>query len=259
MSPRERTGRAAGALVELFSGIQGEGPWIGRRQIFLRLAECNLDCAYCDQPEAREAPPFWLREKVPGARDFAATPNPVPPEQAAAAVLELDAPRGLHHAVSVTGGEPLLQSAFLKALLPPLRKAGLRVLIETNGTLAEGLRRLRGGADLVSMDIKLRSATGRPMPRKRHGAFLAEAARQGLDGYAKAVVTAETTPREVRAAARLIAASHPRWPLVLQPVTPRAGKAPPAPEALLVLQARAAELHADVRAIPQVHGLMGQR
>ena len=45
-----------GNVVEIFSGIQGEGIHVGRRQIFLRLAGCNLRCDYCDQPEARRIP-----------------------------------------------------------------------------------------------------------------------------------------------------------------------------------------------------------
>lgn len=42
-------------IFEVFSSIQGEGKLIGRRQIFIRFAGCNLDCVYCDTPESKKA------------------------------------------------------------------------------------------------------------------------------------------------------------------------------------------------------------
>src|SRR6185295_14199221 len=66
-----------------------------------------------------------------------------------------------HASVSVTGGEPLVHAAFLETLLPRLQARGLRTHLETNGTLAAALRRVIAAVDVVAMDIKLPSATGR--------------------------------------------------------------------------------------------------
>ena len=260
--------RSRGSIVEIFSGVQGEGIHVGRRQIFLRLAGCNLACDYCDQPEARIVPVLALIERAAGRRNFIAVRNPLGVERTARAVLRLDRPRGLHHAVSVTGGEPLMQAGFLAALLPVLRRAGLRVLLETNGTRPGEFRALRHLVDIVSMDFKLRSSTGRAMPTNAHREFLRLAARGGREVYVKAVVSSRTTGAEIARAAGLIAAIKRSVPLVLQPVTRRGrlarlrgGRSPAPPDAarLLKLQAAAGKVLPDVRVIPQTHKIIGQR
>ena len=265
---RRRRGKLAppapgGNIVEIFSGIQGEGLYVGRRQIFLRLAGCNLRCDYCDQPEARTVPPAARIERTPGRRDFAAVANPVSPDQAARAVLRLHRPKGLHQALALTGGEPLLQADFLAAVLS--RQGGIResvpgILLETNGTRCDELRGLLPLIDIVSMDFKLRSSTGRPAPVAAHGQFLRLAVRHAAAAYVKAVVTARTTTREITRAAKVIAGVKRSVSLVLQPVTPRVRGAfePPTPAQLLALQGAAARHLDDVRVIPQTHRIIGQ-
>jgi 7-carboxy-7-deazaguanine synthase len=263
-----KSGHTHGNVVEIFSGIQGEGVHVGRRQIFLRLAGCNLACGFCDQPEARIIPDLALIERTAGRRNLVTARNPLGVEETARAILRLDQrlrrasrPRGLHHAVSLTGGEPLMQREFLAALLPMLRRAGLRIFLETNGTRPEEFRALRHLVDIVSMDFKLRSATGRPMPVKAHTEFLRLAVRAGREVYVKAVVSSHTSVAEIARAARLIAAIRRSVPLVIQPVT-RCGRgtpAPPDPARLLELQAAAGRVLPDVRVIPQTHKIVGQR
>jgi organic radical activating enzyme len=252
---------ASGNMVEIFSGIQGEGIHVGRRQIFVRLAGCNLCCDYCDQPEARVVPEKALIELAPGARDFFAVTNPLPAFAVLWAVVSLDSPRGLHHSVSLTGGEPLMQGEFLAELLPMLRRARLRIFLETNGTRRREFRTLRPFFDIVSMDFKLPSATGREMPARAHEEFLRLAARGGREVYVKAVVSSRTTRAEMERAAKVIAAIKRSVPLVIQPVT-RRGRGtptPPDPGRLLELQAAAARFLRDVRVIPQTHKIIGQR
>ena len=250
-----------GSIVELFSGIQGEGPHVGRRQIFLRLAGCNLACDYCDQPEARSAPEHALIEETPGRRDFRPVENPLTTDAVADMIRRLDRPRGLHTALALTGGEPLIQAPFLVELLPLLRGTGLRALLETNGTRPAELAALLPYLDIVSMDVKLRSATGRPMPRARHAEFLRLAAQSGAEVYVKAVACAKTTRGEIAQTARLVAEAGADIPLVIQPATPRAGVAlrPPTPEQVLDFQECASRFLKDVRVIPQTHVMLGQR
>ena len=35
-------------VKEIFASIQGEGPYVGYKQLFVRFCNCNLKCNYCD-------------------------------------------------------------------------------------------------------------------------------------------------------------------------------------------------------------------
>ena len=185
--------------------------------------------------------------------------NPLSLKDVERAVSQLHRPPGLHHALAVTGGEPLLQAEFLAELLPRLHLRGLKILLETNGTRPDALRVLLPCLDIVSMDFKLRSATGRPAPMKAHKRFLRLAVRHGIEIYVKAVVAQGTGLGEIVRAARLIARVKRSVPLVIQPASARGKIRAPRPERLLALQESAVRFLRDVRVIPQTHKIMGQR
>jgi len=100
-------------IAELFHSIQGESSFAGYPCFFIRLADCNLRCTYCDTRYAYEDdhPSVSIShilaevEKYPGA------------------------------IVEITGGEPLLQKEVY-LLLKELLAAGRTVLLETNGSLS---------------------------------------------------------------------------------------------------------------------------
>jgi len=249
-------------IVEIFSSIQGEGLLVGERQVFVRFAGCNLCCAYCDTPGAQEIPAFARLERTAGRQDFVEAPAMMSPEEVTDAVRRLVRPQpGLHHSVALTGGEPLLQAAFLGDLLPLLGDLGLGAYLETNGTRAEELAQVIAHLDVICADIKLPSATQQPPMWAAHELFLLTAAAHEdpsrLD-FVKCIVAAETTPEEVDRAARRMAGINPQLPLVLQPVTAtRPDIHAPAPTQVLQLQAVAKQHLSQVRIIPQTHRLGG--
>jgi len=102
-------------LAEIFYSVQGEGTWTGTPAVFVRLAGCNLACAFCDTDYA-------LR--------FIASIDDV--------VARVRAEGGDCPMVVLTGGEPLAQSAS-SALIAALRADERRVHIESNGTIEVAL------------------------------------------------------------------------------------------------------------------------
>ena len=237
------------SMMEIFSSVQGEGPFVGCRQIFLRFAGCNLECAYCDTPGDMR-PTHCRVENSLDRKDIIYYKNPVKVGQVVSAVERLKP--SIHHSISLTGGEPLLQNEFLLEILPSIKGTRLGVYLETNGTLTGQLESIISMVDFIAMDIKLPGVSGLPPLWEEHKRFLAAAVQKEV--FVKVVVGGKTREEEFVQAVRLVAGIAD-LPLIIQPVTgSRFSK--PSPGRLLFLQERALEHLPDVRVIPQVHKIM---
>lgn len=246
-------------LTEIFSGIQGEGALVGERQVFVRLAGCNIRCAYCDQPEALErvAGPCRI-EQTPGRRDWSTVASPLPIPEAAAAIDRLWTALP-HHSVTLTGGEPLFQGERLSELAAQLTSRGQQMFLETNGLLTSPLRRISALLSHVSMDVKLDSVDGEGVTLERHRRFLAAAVESVPHVYCKVVIGPNTGVRELAKAISMIASTAPDIEVFLQPVTPFGRvTAAPTPERVLALHEAALRIHRRVRVVPQTHKTIGQ-
>lgn len=103
-------------ISEIFFSLQGEGPLVGCPTLFIRLFGCNLDCSWCDTPYAKGENPykeieiseilsFW-------EKNFNSSPF-----------------------ITITGGEPLIQSPVYN-LMDALLEKGCIVVLETNGSIS---------------------------------------------------------------------------------------------------------------------------
>lgn len=250
----------------MFSSVQGEGPEVGRRTLFIRFAGCNLRCAWCDTPHSWHAAPHALLQRAPGA-GFQKVANPLPLADV------LSAASGLlravpHEFVSFTGGEPLLQPRAVAACAAALRRQNVALHLETQGLHTQALLQAAGetGFDVIAMDWKFASdvrragaeAGAREEFHSAHETFLRAAAKVARRVAVKLVITSATTAEEIARAGLGVARAHTTACVILQPVTPFASvREAPRAEELLAQQARLQKEFGlpDVRVIPQTHKL----
>jgi len=98
-------------LIELYKSVQGESSFAGLPCIFVRLAGCNLRCAWCDSEYT-----------FTGGKPFTA--------DQILAQIEALAPCRL---IEFTGGEPMLQAKELLPLIDRLLAENYTLMIETSG------------------------------------------------------------------------------------------------------------------------------
>lgn len=237
-------------LHEIFSSFQGEGVLIGAPQVFVRLSGCNLHCSYCDTPAARERVRKFSILTWEGKRE---EDNPIAVDEAARIVSSLWVPA--MHSVSLTGGEPLLQARGLAELLPALKRDGMGIYLETNGTLGDALELVLPWTDLIAMDVKLPSTQGGDDLIAIHRDFLARAPAGKV--FLKMVIGPGSGDDETEAACRELSEPARASSLVLQPATPQPGEPAITSRRAFELYRIAKRFFADVRVIPQAHRAWG--
>ena len=155
------------------------------------------------------------------------------------------------HSISLTGGEPLLETEFLKEFLPLVRPLG-RIYLETNATLPKQFEEVKEFIDIVSADIKLESATGIKDLSDRHDEFFAACA--GKDLFAKIVFDSSITDEEISTTAAL--AKKYGLELVLSPMM-LGDKMSVTTEFISAVLDKYLKHYDRVRVIPQVHKFIG--
>lgn len=241
-------------IIEIFSSIQGEGLFIGLRQVFLRFQSCNLDCIYCDTGGNTVAE-FCSIEGAPGRLDFVKIKNPLTIDNLGTLLDKWQRGwPGIHHSISLTGGEPLLNYEILREWLPEIRRH-LPVYLETNGTQHAALASLIGYFDHIGMDIKLPSTSGHAELWELHREFLKVAVQKNV--FVKIVIDSKTEDWEIIRSCELISSIKNAVPLILQPTTLHDGKVGIPPVRVLELQELASGFLKEVRIIPQTHKFMG--
>lgn len=181
-------------IREIFTSIQGEGPYVGQKHIFVRFCKCNLNCAYCDTDFNSQ-----------NAKDYNI-------DDLALNLADNDA-----EVISFTGGEPLLELDFLKEFLCEYKsKLNKKIYLETNGTLYKNLAQIIDYIDIILMDIKLESATGQKNLFFENEEFLKIA--QKKETFIKAVFDENISDDEIEKVTYL--AKKYNTLLILQPKMP---------------------------------------
>ncbi|BDC17696.1 7-carboxy-7-deazaguanine synthase QueE [Acidianus sp. HS-5] len=93
-------------ISEIFVSLQGEGPFSGKRAVFIRFFGCNLRCSWCDTKYS-----YYGKPKLVDSLDV------------------------MDDFIILTGGEPTLYQDILTNFLTKAKEKGSEILVETNGTV----------------------------------------------------------------------------------------------------------------------------
>lgn len=216
------------SVKEFFKSIQGEGPYMGVEQVFIRFCKCNLNCAYCDTD-------FYKDENC---KNY--TPSELFDEIKKLNINNI-------HSISLTGGEPLMDSDFLLDFLP---LTGKKIYLETNGTLPDKLKEVIDIIDIVSMDVKLDSASKTKDLFDKHKDFIEVCVQNKKEIFLKLVVDENITDDEIEKSIEL--AKPHNLTIILQPLMIETGMKSDISKTLNIFE-KFATKYSNVRLIPQVH------
>lgn len=125
-------------LNEVFGPtIQGEGPHMGQRVGFVRLAGCNLACSWCDTPYSWDWERFDRKEES----------HKTLISDLANLIKEMNVDR-----IILTGGEPMLQQTAIWDLKASI--GAIDIDVETNGTILPNIKTINA-VDMFCVSPKL--------------------------------------------------------------------------------------------------------
>lgn len=220
--------------------------------IFLRLAFCPFRCVYCDEPEA------LLKTKFCTIFPLDRSPYQLENPLSLTDLLELFSTLCFPaRTITITGGEPLYQSAFLEKLLPSLKAQNFTLYLETAGFDDKPLKPLLPYLDMVSLDWKFASHLPHAAFHAGHQRAIHLLTERKKAFMVKMVLTEDLPLEEVESAAEKIAYLNKRTPVILQPVTPfgKVSRVPSFDKILKCFKTVTKHLE-DLRVIPQTHKLL---
>ena len=233
-------------ITEIFESIQGEGLYIGEKQIFVRFSNCNLNCTYCDT-DTSLGKNYTVEELISELEKFNLK---------------------IIHSVSLTGGEPLLNHEFLFEFMPKFKTKypKIKLYLETNATLTDNLEKILEYSDIISADIKLKSSGGNFDTMNLHEKFFKKVREYRVycattkqfecaekDLFSKIVFDENITDEEIQKCCDM--GRKYNFYLILQPKMNKLNSAV-SPEVIQKTFDKFLELYKNVRVIPQSHKLI---
>ena len=234
-------------INEVFTSIEGEGPYFGTKTIFVRMSGCHLSCHWCDTTYALpknsgtnltvdEAKDLIMKELQPST-----------------------------YKINFTGGEPLVQHQAVAELAKFAKQnKGLRTYIESSCFDSLRFSKVLPYIDICKVEFKM--SDSRVVDQDNYSHLLLNqvtclklAIVQRKKTYVKVVVTGSSDINEFNNLVKEIFANTEPGNLVGFVIQPCSGVDEPTIEKLLSFYDCVYPMYDEVRIIPQLHKLMGVR
>jgi 7-carboxy-7-deazaguanine synthase len=234
-------------LSEIFTSIEGEGPYFGTKTIFVRMAGCHLNCHWCDTTYAL-AMNSGKSYSVDEVKDLI--------------IKEL---RPNTYKINFTGGEPLIQYRAVAELAKfTKQKNGLRTYIESSCFDSIRFAKVLPYIDICKIEFK--TSDSRVVDHNNYNELLLNEIRclklaviQRKRTYIKIVVTDSSNILEFRGLVKAIFENVNPSNLVGFIIQPSYGVDEPKIEKLLSFYDCVYPVYNEVRIVPQLHKLIGVR
>jgi 7-carboxy-7-deazaguanine synthase len=234
-------------LSEIFTSIEGEGPFFGTKTMFIRLAGCHLGCHWCDTTYAlgMNSGKSYLINEV---KDL---------------IIKQLQPST--YKINFTGGEPLLQYEAVAELSEFIKqKKGLRTYIESSCFDSSRFAKILPYIDICKIEFKM--SDSRAVDYKTYADLLYNEVRclnlaisHSKTTYIKIVVTNSTNIIEFRNLVKEIFEVANVNNLIGFVIQPSYGMDEPTLEKLLRFYDCVYPVYEEVRIVPQLHKLIGVR
>jgi 7-carboxy-7-deazaguanine synthase len=234
-------------LKEIFTSIEGEGPYFGTKTLFVRMSGCHLRCYWCDTTDAL-AMNSGNSFSVDEAKDLI--------------IKELQPNT---YKINFTGGEPLIQHEAVAELAKFMKQnKDIRTYIESSCFDSIRFAKVIPYIDICKIEFKM--SDSQVVDHKNYNDLLLNeimclkiAIMQDKATYIKIVVTDSSNIHEFRNLTEKIFEYAEPGNLVGFVIQPCYGANQPGLEKLLSFYDCVYPIYDEVRIVPQLHKLIGVR
>ncbi len=234
-------------LSEIFTSIEGEGPFFGTKTMFVRMSGCHLSCRWCDTSYALP---------INSGKKYSI-------DEAKDRIIEQLQPNT--YKLNFTGGEPLIQYEAVAELAEFVkRKRGLRTYIESSCFDSYKFAKVLPYIDICKIEFKMSDSN--VVEQENHSDLLNNeikclklAVSQHKSTYIKIVVTNSTNITEFRNILNEIFHNSTASDLIGFVIQPSNGVDEPTLSKVLSFYDCVYPLYEEVRIVPQLHKLIGVR
>ncbi|MCK5706116.1 MAG: 7-carboxy-7-deazaguanine synthase QueE [Candidatus Aureabacteria bacterium] len=190
---------SSASISEYFCSFQGEGPYLGTKQFFIRFSDCNIPhCRFCDTINSSNKKKVFKDDLI----------------------LSVLNEYKIHNfkEISLTGGEPLLYCDFIFNFLKDLFEENkFFIYLETNSTISDAIPKIHSYIDMVSADFKFSSVTNQRSLADKHTEFFKKLEEFQMDYFIKCVVNNNIDKKEFSQMCDIILKNCKKRSLILQP------------------------------------------